>query len=78
MRITDGSVLPPCNAPKIGVSSDDDCSAVNRVLHHLVISRAGSDDFIDVLCGISLSGQKPHSRGDRFSSTRNAAHKRVP
>jgi hypothetical protein len=77
MRITDGSVLP-LQCPEIGVSSDDDCSAVNRVLHHLVISRAGRDDFIDVLCGISLSGQKPHSRGDRFSSTRNAAHKRVP
>lgn len=24
-----------------------------------VISRAGSDDFIDVLCGISISNQEP-------------------
>lgn len=44
--------------PEIGVSSDNDCSMVNRVLHHLVIARARADDFMDVLCGVSLSGEE--------------------
>ena len=31
---------------------------INRVLHDLVITRAGTDDFMDVLCGVSLSGKE--------------------
>jgi hypothetical protein len=44
--------------PKIRVSSDDDCAAVNRVLHDLVIARARTGDFMDVLRGVALSGEK--------------------
>jgi hypothetical protein len=32
---------------------------INPVLHDFVITRAGTEDFMDVLCGVSLSGQKP-------------------
>jgi hypothetical protein len=31
---------------------------INRVLHDLVITRAGTEDFMDVLSGVSLSGEK--------------------
>ena len=31
---------------------------INRVLHDLVITRASTDDLMDVLCGVSLSGEK--------------------
>ena len=44
--------------PEIGVSSEKDCSMINCVLHHLVITRAGTDDFMDVLRGVPLSREK--------------------
>jgi hypothetical protein len=55
--MTDGSVLPPwtSNAPKSVSASDDDCSMINHVLHDLVITRAGTENFMDVLRGASLS-----------------------
>lgn len=44
--------------PEIGVSCDNDCLASNRVLLDLVITRAGTDDFMHMLCGVALSCEK--------------------